>query len=214
MNTKPLLAFDCSGSGASITLVTKDSVTTQTLLQGQQATLLVPTIDAMMQEQALKYDALGEIITTVGPGSFTGLRIGLAALHGVVLVHHMPIKTLTSLEAMAWHVAQNQIKEGAFTIAFTVGKGELAVQEFTATNGAPLAQTDISRVPENYDAWVSPCFGNHLAPDAPCYLSGVNTETLCEISHYLPTSTLDAALPFYIRPPDAAIPKPHAWLAY
>lgn len=213
MNKKSLLAFDCSGAGASITLQTAQKTNTVRLPQGQQATALVPAIDQLIREACIGYGDLAAIITTVGPGSFTGLRIGLAALHGLVLVNHTPLKILTSLEALAWHVSLQASPAETFSVALKVGKGELAAQEFHITNSTPAAMSEVYRVPEAYNGWPATCFGNHAAADAPTYLDCVNTETLCSIAAHLPEAPLTSALPFYIRPPDAAIPKPHAWLA-
>ena len=105
MSIKPLLAFDCAGLRASVALHTNGTTREHHIEQGHQAVQLVPAIDTLMRESGVTYADLGHIITTIGPGSFTGVRIGLATLHGLVLVTQTPIKTLTSLAAMAWEVA-------------------------------------------------------------------------------------------------------------
>ena len=214
MENTALLAFDCATSGASIALRAGGKTYTRALAQGKQAGELISSIDALMRETGITYANLAAIVTTTGPGSFTGLRIGLAALHGLVLVHRTPIKTLTTLEAMAWHITRQANAPTTFTTAIRAGKGELYIQEFTQKNQIPSATSDISLVPETYDGWRSPHYSNNITADAPNYLPGPNSETLCLIADQLPTSTLADALPLYIRPPDAIIPHAHPWLQH
>ena len=213
MNNKPILAFDCATLGASISLRTADGTATRHLAQGKQAAELIPAIDTLVREAGVAYGDLGLIVTTVGPGSFTGLRIGLAALHGFVLVTKTPIRTLTTLEAMAWHVARMAEAPVHFVVAIRAGKGEVYAQEFLIKNGAPHAVAEIFLAPEGQTEWAAMCFSNMLAPEAPHYLAGPHTETMCSIASDLPETTLASALPLYVRAPDAAIPKSAAWLA-
>ncbi len=212
MNKKPLLAFDCACAGASITLQVGGQSLTRLLPQGKQAGALVPTIDALMREAQCAYTDLGYLISTIGPGSFTGLRIGLAALHGLSLVNQTPIKTITTLEAMAWSVVRMAGAPSRFVTVLNAGKGELCAQEFQLVDGTPKAVGEVYLTAATHDAWPAPAYGNHVAADSPFYLAGADTEILCDIAHLLPEATLAQALPFYIRPPDAIIPKAHAWL--
>jgi tRNA threonylcarbamoyl adenosine modification protein YeaZ len=212
MNNKPVLAFDCACFGASISLRAGGSTHSRQLTLQNQAKELVSAIDGILREAGVEYADLGTILTTIGPGSFTGLRIGLAALHGFVLVNATPIKTLTTLEAMAWHIARGANAPATFTVAIRAGKGEAYAQDFRQTNGTPTAQGEIYVTAETKTDWALPCYGNLVAAESPHYLASPNTETLCAIADALPTSTLADALPLYIRPPDAIIPATPAWL--
>lgn len=212
MTNQPILAFDCATVGGSVALMVNGAITTQRIGRTAQAAELVPAIDALMRQANLHYADLGAIISTVGPGSFTGVRIGLAALHGLVLVHATPLKMLTTLEAMAWAVAARAEAPATFEIALRAGKGELYSQRFTSVNHVPTAASDIRLVPETFDAWDAPCFGNHHPVDAPEFLDGPDAQTLVTIAHHLPVTSLADALPVYVRPPDAIIGAPHPWL--
>ena len=208
----PILAFDCSTHRASVALQRNGQCTLRSIEHGKQASLLVPTIDGLLNEHRVAYTDLGCIITTVGPGSFTGLRIALATLHGLVLAHAIPIKTLTSLEAVAWDVAQKPDAPRQFRIALDAGKGEVFTQVFTRNGNVPNAQSDIALVaPSSLDT-AMPIYGNHVAVDDPYYIAGPCARMLCTIADHLPTTALEHALPLYIRPPDAKIPKPLPWL--
>ena len=205
MSTKPILAFDSATTGASIALMANGTITTRAIGQTEQAAQLVPAIDGLLNEAGVTYRDLGCIVSTIGPGSFTGVRIGLAALHGFVLVNATPIKTITTLEAMAWQV--NVSHEVYITLR--AGKGELYAQRFNQTE----ALCEIILVPETKTDWDAPCFGNHLSETDANYIAGPDASVLCRIADALPTTSLAEAMPLYIRPPDAIVGAPHAWLA-
>jgi N6-L-threonylcarbamoyladenine synthase len=180
--------------------------------QTAQATELLPAIASLMAQAGLNLNQLGMIVTTVGPGSFTGVRIGLAALHGLVLANPTPIKTLTTLTAMAWAVARLPQAPVTFWLAIRAGKGEIYAQAFRATNGTPSPCGDITLKPETFNQWDAPCFGNHLPTTDAGFIDGPDARTLCAIAQELPETSLAEALPLYIRPPDAIAPAPHPWL--
>ncbi len=204
MNTKPILAYDCACAGASIALRVNGNTHARAIGQSAQATELVPTIDALLREYGVAYTDLSAIVTTVGPGSFTGVRIGLAALHGFVLVANIPVKLLTTLEAMAWQAAAREHAPETFYITLRAGKGEVYAQAFTREATTPRAQGDIFLAPEDTSDWDRSCIADISAPDAV---------VMATIAEHLPLATLAQALPVYIRPPDAVVGAGYAWLA-
>lgn len=212
MHTQPILAFDTAATGAGIALMAHGVTATCRLEQSAQAAQLLPAIDGLMHEAGLAYRDLGCIVTTLGPGSFTGVRIGLATLHGLVLVTGTPVRTLSTLAAMAWRVALSPDAPARFHIALRAGKGELYTQSFVTQMGKVEAQGEITLVAEDFIAWDAPCFGNHLPDTDPQHLPGPDAATLCTIAAQLDITPLAAALPLYIRPPDAIAAAPPAWL--
>ncbi len=212
MNTKPILAFDCACVGGSVTLHVSGISHTHRLSQTKEAAELIPAIDALMKAHGVAYSALAALVTTVGPGSFTGVRIGLAALHGLALAHPTAIKTVTTLEAMAWAVSLQTHAPADFFIALRAGKGEVYAQRFQRSDNTPITSGDITLVPETFTAWDAPCFGNHLPTEDAFFLHGPDAAVLCAIAEHLPTTTLANAMPLYIRPPDAIAAAPYAWL--
>ena len=64
---------------------------------------LMETIDKCLIESGLKYADLTTLAVTNGPGSFTGVRVGLAAVKGLALALDIPIVGISSLEACAHH---------------------------------------------------------------------------------------------------------------
>jgi tRNA threonylcarbamoyl adenosine modification protein YeaZ len=74
----------------------------ETQLMGRgQAEALIPLIARVMDEARLRYDQLDRIAVTTGPGSFTGLRVGIAAARGLALATGKPAVGLSTLAAFA-----------------------------------------------------------------------------------------------------------------
>ncbi len=65
------------------------------------AEALMPLIARVMKESGVGFDALGRIAATTGPGSFTGLRVGLSAARGIGLAAAKPVVGVTTLTAYA-----------------------------------------------------------------------------------------------------------------
>jgi len=65
------------------------------------AEALMPLVARVMKESALPFAALDRIAVTTGPGSFTGLRVGLSAARGIGLAAGKPVVGLTTLSAYA-----------------------------------------------------------------------------------------------------------------
>src|ERR1700749_108252 len=70
-------------------------------MQRGHAEALMPLIARVMKESALPFAALDRIAVTTGPGSFTGLRVGLSAARGIALAANKPVVGLTTLTAYA-----------------------------------------------------------------------------------------------------------------
>lgn len=71
---------------------------------GSHAKLLLPTIDRLLRETGLTLGELDGLVVSIGPGSFTGLRVGLATLLGFRMVSGLPLAVVPTLEGMAWNL--------------------------------------------------------------------------------------------------------------
>ncbi|MBD3385015.1 tRNA (adenosine(37)-N6)-threonylcarbamoyltransferase complex dimerization subunit type 1 TsaB [candidate division KSB1 bacterium] len=70
---------------------------------------IIGMIDRLLKESEITLKDLSGMAISIGPGSFTGLRIGLAVIKGLLLTHSVPLAAVPTLEALA---AQARIKEG------------------------------------------------------------------------------------------------------
>lgn len=101
--SRNLLAFDTALNGCVVACVAAGGrpVSRSVLTGRDQAARLVPLIQEVMEEAGLAFADLDTIITTIGPGSFTGLRIGLASARALALALGKPLAGVTTLAAAA-----------------------------------------------------------------------------------------------------------------
>jgi tRNA threonylcarbamoyladenosine biosynthesis protein TsaB len=101
-----VLAFDCAISGLAVAVVRDGETLAQHREEGRgQAATLLPAIARVLEGAAVDRRAVSMIAVTVGPGSFTGVRVGLAAARGLALALGVPlagITTTAALLAQAW----------------------------------------------------------------------------------------------------------------
>jgi tRNA threonylcarbamoyladenosine biosynthesis protein TsaB len=72
---------------------------------GQHSELLFPTLEKMLRSKRLRRDDLALVAVDHGPGSFTGVRVGIAAARGLAQTLALPIVGIGALEALAWQAA-------------------------------------------------------------------------------------------------------------
>jgi tRNA threonylcarbamoyladenosine biosynthesis protein TsaB len=65
------------------------------------AEVVIPLVERVMHDAHLGFDALDRIVTTIGPGSFTGLRVGISAARGFALAAGKPAVGVSTLDALA-----------------------------------------------------------------------------------------------------------------
>src|SRR5687768_8070017 len=106
-----LLAIDTAGPRLQLALLRDGAVDTlvEDMPKGQ-AERIFPAIDEILARNGTAYADLGRIAVTTGPGSFTGLRIGLAAARGLGLTLEIPVIGIPTLFAISLGGPQ-----GAFT---------------------------------------------------------------------------------------------------
>ncbi len=63
---------------------------------------LLPAIDAVLSDAGVTLDSIDGLAISIGPGSFTGLRIGVSTVKGLAYATGLPVVAVPTLEAMAW----------------------------------------------------------------------------------------------------------------
>jgi tRNA threonylcarbamoyladenosine biosynthesis protein TsaB len=129
-----VLAFDCALEGCTVALWQDGRVLAHRAdpsPRGQAATL-VPLLRAVMAEDGGGWASLDRLAVTVGPGSFTGLRIGLAAARGIVLATAIPVAAVTTLEAVAHGLPAPIPPDARLAVAIASGRADLYSQLFGA----------------------------------------------------------------------------------
>ncbi len=71
---------------------------------GSHAKSLLPAINRLFRETGLALAQLNGLVASIGPGSFTGLRVGLATVLGFRTISQLPLAVVPTLEGMAWNL--------------------------------------------------------------------------------------------------------------
>ncbi len=100
-----VLAVDTATGRQSVAILdgTRVLVRSDEDARGAHARWLVPTIDRLFAESGVALSALDGLAVSIGPGSFTGLRVGLATMMGFRTVAGLPLAAVPTLEALAWN---------------------------------------------------------------------------------------------------------------
>lgn len=98
-----ILALDCAVTRISLAVKTENKFISATYDIGmRQSEILVPSIDELLKKADIKPSDLNATCLTIGPGSFTGLRLGISALKAIELAYEVPVYGISSLEAYAY----------------------------------------------------------------------------------------------------------------
>jgi tRNA threonylcarbamoyladenosine biosynthesis protein TsaB len=121
-----ILAIDTSGQSGGITLADADTgsfrvIESAAIAGGTFSAQLIPTLAALLSKYGYGVKDLGGFAAASGPGSFTGLRVGLSAIKGLAETLHKPIATVSVLEALA-SLAD---RDGKIAAAMDAGRKEV-----------------------------------------------------------------------------------------
>ncbi len=94
---------------------------------------LLPMVEGMLKNSELTMEAMDAVAVAAGPGSFTGLRIGIAAVKGLAWAAEKPCIPVSTLEAMAWPLAH---LEGSIVCAMDARRQQIYNAAFLADSGA------------------------------------------------------------------------------
>lgn len=99
-----LLALDTTSRPASAALLTRDRVLAVRCADRNEApsTRLPADLTALLRAAGLQLRDVDVFGVAVGPGSFTGLRVGIATIQGLALVSRRPVVAVSTLDAWAW----------------------------------------------------------------------------------------------------------------
>ena len=190
----------------------------------------MPMIEQICAETNTPFSALERLAVTHGPGTFTGVRVGLSAMRGLALALNIPLCAIGTLAAMAAATRPNEANhDSPLMIAVDARRDTYYTQCFTS-DGAPKTAPQALSLAEVVGA----------IPDGPVRVGGTGLEAVCaaggarfisaEIAIYpqardvllLAEAMSDADWtaqnphpePIYLRPPDASLPNPDKQLRH
>jgi len=129
-----VFAIDTSTSRTSVAIIEDAKVLYSGFRDG--ATAHGPSLPALVQE-ALAVSDVDEVVVGMGPGPFTGLRVGIAFAQSFALARQIPVRGVCSLDAIA-----AQIKENDFIITVDARRKEVYWARYT--NGVRVSEPAVN----------------------------------------------------------------------
>ena len=188
-----ILAIETSSSWCSVALSLNDSspLVRHSQVSAGASQLLLPWVEDLLNEADCKLSSLDAIAVGIGPGAFTGVRLGVAAVQGLATAAKLPVLPVASLDAIASQLVLKPafIDTGAhsFIVALDARMGEVYWAEYrTVLNQLPQRLGEIHlNTPELVE------FGNieYLAGSA---ISEFGDRLFASLDNPLPLSHLDS----------------------
>ena len=224
-----ILALDTALNACSVALVHGEDVLAfhhEHRARGHAETLL-PIITSLMAQAELGFQDLDMIAVSVGPGTFTGLRIGLAAARGIAIASGKPCVGVTTLQALAASVPNELAKDRLIIPAIDARRKEIYVQSFAYEDTSPFPQPrgdarslQIHDAPEYFpeEPFIIVGSGGPLVKETGL-LDGKSVELsdldpnpdakiIAQLAHNRgwPDAKAPPPAPLYLRAPDAKLP--------
>ncbi|MET9695705.1 tRNA (adenosine(37)-N6)-threonylcarbamoyltransferase complex dimerization subunit type 1 TsaB [Streptomyces sp. NPDC006529] len=210
-----LLAVDTATPAVTVALHDGESVIAEAhqVDARRHGELLLPTVEKVLAGAGLKLDALTGIVVGVGPGPYTGLRVGLVTAATFASVLGVPVHGLCTLDGLAY-AARDAGIEGPFAVATDARRKEVYWARYedprTRTTepavdrpadiaeqlaGLPVVGAGALLYPESFPDARGP---EHQSAGA---LASLAAQRLAAGAEFLPPT------PLYLRRPDAQVPK-------
>lgn len=140
-----LLAIDTSTRCASVALYDASGVISEASWRSENnhSVEMMPAIARMLSQQGLSPQALTAVAVAKGPGSFTGLRIGMSIAKGLCLALDIPIIAVPTLNIITYAVGD---PGGPIYAVLEAGRGRICVGRYHFEDGLPVQDGDIDLV--------------------------------------------------------------------
>lgn len=138
-----ILAMESTAKAASVALVRDGMLVAQSMQCSglTHSRTLLPMAEDLLKNAGVKLSEVDRFAVAHGPGSFTGVRIGVAAVKGLAWAAEKPAVGVSTLEAMAWHGAA--AGEGSLICcAMDARRNQVYNALFEIRDGTPVRLTD------------------------------------------------------------------------
>lgn len=173
------LAVDTSASRPSVAICQK-GITLGTLIGNvnQHSEELIGLIDACLKEASVGIADVDQFAICQGPGSFTGLRIGMATLKGLAFANQKPLVSVSSLEIIATEmVSEKPNHDAIYCSVLDARREEVFVAFYKIENDAMVRLGDEHVIkPELLKKLVSQTLESAKRPASPIYMAGSGIE--------------------------------------
>jgi tRNA threonylcarbamoyladenosine biosynthesis protein TsaB len=220
-----ILAFETGNFSFSAALLCEEKVLVDECLgvERGQDRILISLLSKMLEKAGLTFKDINLIVTTTGPGSFTGLRVGLAAAKGFHLALKVPIMGISSFKWYCQSLLQKNKDSKNILIALESKREEVFCQLFDS-KGEPL-KPPVCLLPSEVSVYC-PEGPLILAGNGACRLMPSIAQEKVELIEKSPSASELGVfawhtykngqhqnypcLPFYLREADVTLKKVHA----
>lgn len=218
---KNILAFDTALTGCNVAFTGAEGqrLTKQIETQRDQAKFLVPMVQDILGEAGVEFKDIDIIASTNGPGSFTGLRLGLATARSLGLVLNKPVVGVNTFEFMLTHYRSIGLTGDILIVLETkrqdfyaqgFNQKDSAITDMMATSSEGILDSvDIESVMVGGD-----CLERFVAETSVKDMALLDNVTqpdpilLCDIVSKRPSSVDNTRVePIYLRGADISLPK-------
>lgn len=225
------LAIDTATDALSVALTRDNSVLGESTLDAERRhlELLLPEIHGILSAAGCRVRDINAIVVGTGPGTFSGLRVGIATARGLAQALEIPLRGSSTLKAQAMGIADRNCKPGDFILPVIDAKrGQVFSQLYRMEGGGVVTpESDVSCIGPSslvkniesagkvvlaagngalayYDLFNASKLINLPASDNGCHkVRAVFHFLFAEEDKSFKTANMMAVLPAYIREPDA-----------
>ena len=129
-----ILAFDTSLQSCSLTLSKNREVLTENIVFQDvgSSEIIIPMLQEQIEKAKIRYKDLNFIGISIGPGSYTGIRVGISVAKGLSLALKIPIVGISSLNIMAYEASKFLKSELEIVVANKARRDEVYFQHFSS----------------------------------------------------------------------------------
>jgi tRNA threonylcarbamoyladenosine biosynthesis protein TsaB len=207
-----ILSLDSASAGCGACVWRDGKVIAEAIepMERGQDQRLVPLINSVMENAGIEFAALDRIAVTRGPGSFTGLRIGLAAARGIGLASGKPV---IGIDRFAIYREQIRTPGRNLLTVIESKRAELFCRFYPATGAAHepqmLTQEEIlALILQNQDTIVTGDIKIARTAFEPAKEKEIATCCAALAAKVAPGDANYLPRPLYIREPDVTFPRP------
>lgn len=133
-----ILAIDSTHGTCSAAYFNGDRVVSEIAeeMERGQAERLIPMVQGVLKQAAVGFKEIEAVAVTTGPGSFTGVRVGLAAADGIALAAGLPMIGVSVLETLAWKIHRHTPELENLCLVLETKRDDFYVQRYC--RGVPL----------------------------------------------------------------------------